>query len=199
MLTRKSAPKVKRGRVQKKNRWDQSPSYYTHVQPWPVIDRQRPGRGRHLLHRSDVERFLRMLPEWDELSHGLNAIVLAPFDDCMGYHVPGVVHVCAWERDLWWNDAIPGFVDDHRGILDRLGVAEAQQGHRLVLKWTTAQARAFQLTHVLLHELGHHHDRMTNRSGLSSRGEPFAEMYAARYADRIWERYCAGFGDPATE
>jgi hypothetical protein len=53
--------------------------------------------------------------------------------------------------------------------------------------------------HVLLHELGHHHDRMTTRSrNEAARGESYAETYANRYADRIWEAYEAEFGFVST-
>jgi hypothetical protein len=198
MVTRrKSAPKVVGGKVQKKNRWDLSPSYYSHSQPWPLVDRKRPGQGRHLLHQADIHRFLKLLPEWVELSKGLNAIVLAPLSDAMGYHSPGVVHICAWEKELWWDDTIPGFVADHHALLQRLGVRTKEEEGRFILQWTVQQARAFQLLHVLIHELGHHHDRMTSRSGRGSRGESFAETYAWTTADVVWDRYCAEFGDPA--
>ena len=44
--------------------------------------------------------------------------------------------------------------------------------------------------HILLHELGHHHDRITTRSKVrASRGDSYAEQYALRYADRIWDEY----------
>jgi hypothetical protein len=197
LRARKSAPKVRNGRVQKKNRWDLSPSYYSHAELWPVIDRKRPGRGRHLLRKADVERFLQLLPDWPELSRGLNAIVLAPFERSMGYHTPGVVHLCAWERDLWWNDTVPAFVEDHSATLNQLGVKTRNDDGRLVVMWTADQARAFQLLHVLVHELGHHHDRMTTRSQRASRGELFAESYAVTSGKVIWQRYCSEFGDPA--
>jgi len=49
----------------------------------------------------------------------------------------------------------------------------------------------------LLHELGHHHDRMTTKSKrTASRGEGYAERYALAYADRIWESYLNEFGLP---
>jgi len=49
--------------------------------------------------------------------------------------------------------------------------------------------------HVLLHELGHHHDRMTTRSQVDAgRGELYAELYANKYMDRIWEDYVRVFG-----
>jgi hypothetical protein len=63
------------------------------------------------------------------------------------------------------------------------------------LEWTESQARACQLLHVLLHELGHHHDRMTNRSKTrAARGEPYAERYALRYEAGIWDAYLQEFG-----
>lgn len=59
------------------------------------------------------------------------------------------------------------------------------------------EIRAYQLLHVALHELGHHHDRMTTKSKRrASRGEGFAERHALNYGDRIWERYLEAFGLP---
>jgi len=195
-MVRKSAPKVRGGRVQKKNNWTLTPNYYSTNQPFPVIDRERPGDGyRHLLRRRDIEGFIAILPDWDRLSNGLNAIVLARHDDAMGWHASGVVAVCAWERDLWWHDTDPDFVDEHREVFDLLGVVVEARDRRLVTEWTEGQARAFQLVHVLLHELGHHHDRMTTRSRRgAARGESFAEEYARRYEARIWNDYIERFG-----
>ena len=48
---------------------------------------------------------------------------------------------------------------------------------------------------IFLHELGHHHDRMTTRSRRgTARGEAYAENYALAYADRIWDGYVDAFG-----
>jgi hypothetical protein len=101
---RKSAPQVIKGRVQKKNNWNRSPDYYDAPLPsMVVIDRKRPGDGyKHVLHKSDIYRFLELLPDWNNLAVGLNAIVLAPGEyHTDGYHVPGVVHICAWESGIW--------------------------------------------------------------------------------------------------
>jgi hypothetical protein len=47
----------------------------------------------------------------------------------------------------------------------------------------------------LLHELGHHHDRMTTRSRrVGCRGEGYAEGYAWEYERLVWDRYLATFG-----
>ena len=122
-INRKSTPKVIDGRVQKKNDWDWTPSYYNTPQPTPLIDRQRPGKGyRHVLKQRDIETFIGLLPDWNELSKGLNAIVLAPGEYSIGgWHTPGVVAVCAWEADLWIDYAI-GHYEEHKPIFDRLGV-----------------------------------------------------------------------------
>jgi hypothetical protein len=49
--------------------------------------------------------------------------------------------------------------------------------------------------HVLLHELGHHHDRITTRSQRdAARGESYAEAYAMRYVEALWHRYFSEFG-----
>ena len=97
-FNRKATPRDKRGRVQKKNNWVETPGYYNTPQALPFIDRRRPGAGyRHFLKKRDIYAFIDLLPDWPELSRGLNAIVLAPGQwDADGYHLPGVVHLCAW-------------------------------------------------------------------------------------------------------
>jgi hypothetical protein len=60
--------------------------------------------------------------------------------------------------------------------------------------FTEATVQAFQLVHVLLHEIGHHHDRMTSpRRRRSTRGERYAEAYARKHGEQIWADYCRLF------
>lgn len=173
------------------------------------MDRQRPGQGyRHLLTKQQVYQFIDILPDWGELSRGLNAVVLAPGDEsAMGWHRPGVVAVCAWDADLEceWDTE---FLEPHQDVLLRLGVPKESIYHTLedeqfarpdplaqLCRFTERSARGFQLMHVFLHELGHHHDRMTTRSRRrASRGESYAEQYAIRYGEQIWESYFKVFG-----
>jgi hypothetical protein len=183
--------------VRPKNNWARSPDYDVTPQPRLFVDRRRPGPGyRHLLLKRDVHRFVGLLPDWDELSQGLNAIVLAPGSPrLLGYHRPGLVALCAWERTLervWHVD----FVAEHRFILTLLGVpVEAEGGAWRRCRFTEATARGFHLLHVLLHELGHHHDQMTTRARRDScRGEPFAEDFANDLALRVFDRYVRAFG-----
>jgi hypothetical protein len=193
---RRSTPKVRAGRVQRKNRSAETPSYYNTPQDLPVVDRRKPGIGyRHVLKKQDIITFISILPDWNELSKGLNAIVLAPGEfNCQGWCDRGVVAVCAWERDLW-GEVQSYWYQEHQDILERMEVPcqETDEGYYL-LKWTEASVRAFQLLHVLLHELGHHHDRMTTRSRrAASRGERYAEQYARNYETLIWDRYVQVF------
>lgn len=162
---RKTTPRVVGGKVQRKNRSAETPSFYNTPQDMPRIIREKPGRGyRHVLRKSDVVDFVSIVPQWDELSRGLNAVVLAPGDEeCMGWHASGVVRVCAWERDLW-KEWATWFYEEHCDILERMSVpCERIDSQAHLCKFTEATVRAFQLLHILLHELGHHHDRMTTK------------------------------------
>ena len=112
----------------------------------------------------------------------------------MGWHRRGVIAVCAWPESLWTEDLSKDWYWDHAEVLEQLGVAVWKVGYRWVAEWTEDQARAFQLLHVFLHELGHHHDRMTTRSERDvARGEPFAERFALELAERIWDDYLRVF------
>jgi hypothetical protein len=195
-LNRKSDPKVTGGIVQRKNNWAATPNYYNMEQAPPMIDRRRPGKGfRHLLKRKDVEAFIGILPDWNELSIGLNAIVLSSGNlDIFGYHTLGVVHVCAWDEQLWIELSHRGF-EAERAIIENLRVPYEAKKNKVVCKFNERTARAHQLLATLLHELGHHHDRMTTRTKVSAdRGESYAEDYARKYAERIWTRYQEVFG-----
>lgn len=202
---RKSTPAVKGGRVQKKNDWSLTPNYYSHAQREVIIDRKRPGKGyRHLLKPSDIRRFIAILPDWDELSTGLNAVVLAPGEGnptgyTFGYHTPGVVHICAWELgdrdDPLWHDFSEECYERDKEMYARWGVPCEPIKNGCLCQFTEATVRAHQLLQTLLHELGHHHDRMTTKSRrYAGRGESYAEEYALRYEALIWDRYQQTFG-----
>ena len=210
---RRSAMRVRNGRVAKKNNWRLDPANYRAVHQSEIrLDRRRPGEySRHLITIAQLRRFIELLPEWDEVAIGLNAIVLDTATDWAGWYGPGVVAICAWDHELWdwWS---PAFVDEHREILDLLAVEcvplERSPEYReraarglemptgsLEIRWTEPQARAYQLLHILPHELGHHHDRITSRrKRTTGRGEPYAETYANRVMRQIWPAYARTFG-----
>lgn len=168
----------------------ETPNYYNTPQDHLVIDRRRPGRGFvHLLRKRDITQFINLIPDWDELSQGLDAIVLSEGSrHHYGWHVPGVVHICAWPRTLW-ELTDPDFVDENEDFLQALGCRYKKCGNQVRIHWTRRQARAFQLLDVLLHELGHHHDRMNTQSQFdSARGEPYAEDFARERRHELLER-----------
>ncbi len=194
-LNRKTNPRVIGGRVQKKHNHALTVTYWNTLQPIPVIDKERPGFGyRHYLRKKDVAAFLRLLPDWAELSQGLDAVLLAAGRSTgEGWYDVGIVGLCAWANDPW-KVVTPEFYAEHELILTRLGVACEPQKEGYLCKFTAGAVRAYQLLHIFLHELGHHHDRMTTRRRCSSgRGESYAEYYAHRYEQEVWARYVETF------
>jgi hypothetical protein len=210
--------RVRDGRVQKKNNWSFDRGNLTAVAPRDVaVERRKPGEGyRHVMTVSDLRTFLELLPDWDELAVGLRAIVLGgeeACDDCMGwYGPPGLIGICGWDHDLWWDIIEESWLDEHRPVLELLNVERrllSEQEERELLgpfagsfddrsfelRWTAGQARAFQLLHILPHELGHHHDRITTSGKRRpQRGESYAENYANHVVRAVWSAYTRTFG-----
>ncbi|UCF62668.1 MAG: hypothetical protein JSW33_08735 [bacterium] len=188
----RTATKVKRGTVQFKNRWEQSPNIYNAQFDVPFIDKEKPGRDyKHLLRKHEVAAFLELLPKWEQLSQGLNVILLASGEyDTLGWHENGIVAICAWDRDIYWENCEPSFLDEHKRVFSKLSIPFKCTGKFYEVDFTIESAKDFQLVHVLVHELGHHHDRMTTKSKIfPARGESFAESYAKEYENEILSRY----------
>ena len=195
---RKSAMRVKDGRVAKKNNWvADHRDYYARPQAEIQIERTHPGAGhRHVVTIPQLREFIGLLPDWDELAVGLEAIsVYSGGHGWLGMSNPGVVVITAWEQDLWWPDTDAAWVAEVRDLLDLLHVEVVPAGDdgTLELRWTEPQARAFMLLDVLVHELGHHHDRMTTRGRGAPRGEPYAMAYARRVQSEVWPEYVRRF------
>ena len=196
IYARKTTPRVKSGKVQQKNRLSQTPNYYNTPQQYPIIDRQKPGWGwRHLIRKKDLSNFINILPEWNELSKGLDAIILASGNyGMLGWHDYGVIGICAWDREIVWDDCDEDFYNEHKEVFEKLNIPCVQKEKLWVVSFDEAAAKAFQLIHVFIHELGHHHDRMTTRSKENAaRGEEYAENYAKKYEDIIIDLYQRNF------
>jgi hypothetical protein len=194
---RRNALRTRDGRVEKKNNWvDDRGDYFAWTQSEIRLDRKRPGAGyRHVVTLRQLRDFLTLLPDWDEVARGLDAIVLDEGrDDAMGWYNDSVVALCAWpaESGLWW-EVDTSWLDDNAATLELLEVEVDEIDGRVGLLWTEAQARAFMLLDVLPHELGHHYDSLTTRSGRVGRGEPFATQYAQRTLETVWPAYCERF------
>ena len=191
--------RVRDGRVAQKNNWvPDHLDYYARPQSEILIERVHPGPGyRHVVTVRQLREFLELLPDWDELAVGLRAIsIYAGGHGWMGMSNPGVVVITAWEQDLWWPEVEASWVEEVSELLDLLGVEIAAcsgDSDALELRWTEPQARAFMLLDVLVHELGHHHDRMSTRGTRAPRGEPYAMDYARRVQSEIWPEYARRF------
>jgi hypothetical protein len=197
-IHRKSAMRVRDGRVRKKNNWTPDHrDYYARPQSEIQIERSHPGRGyRHVVTVRQLRDFLDLLPDWDELAVGLEAISIWRGNSrWLGLSNPGVVVITAWEQDLWWHQVEPTDLHDCVELLALLGVEIAHDEEvGLEVRWTEPQARAFMLLDVLVHELGHHHDRMVTRGPAAPRGEPYAIAYANRVLGEIFPAYVDRFG-----
>lgn len=206
--------RVRDGRVLKKNNWvPDHKDYYARTQSEIQIERTEPGPGhRHVVTVAQLRRFLEILPDWDELAIGLDAIsIWRGNEESWGFCNPGVVVITAWPRELWtwastsWAAEISDLLElleveivpdeeEGPGVTTEVEIAGQQvRSSRVELRWTEPQARGFMLLDVLAHELGHHHDRMTTRGPRAPRGEPYAEAYARRIQAEVWPEYVRRF------
>jgi hypothetical protein len=191
---RKSTPKVKDGRVQKKNRHDLTPSYWNTRQEELQLDIQKPGKGyKHFLKKRDIVRFLNLLPNWEELNIELDAVILAEGGGADGWYSNGVIAICAWEKDKTTSISKEYF-NHHKNIFDRLNVEYEIKSTGVICHFNENQIIAYQLLHILLHEFGHHHDRISTKDKKDvPRGEDYAEDYALKYEKVIWNRFFEEF------
>jgi hypothetical protein len=207
MLPRKTTPRVKDGRVQKKNRaTTTAPDGYTLGESLQLV-RHAPGpRHVHVVDEHDIRRFLELLPDWSTLSTGIHAIVLdrdRRFDGC--YRHDGVIVLASWPEEIVQEFSIE-YYDQHREVFERIGVpcevltepslegaiGKPEQYARCWFEPHTA--RDYLLMHVFLHELGHHHDRRTLPGATyCKRGEDYAEAWAVARERELWSRYRAWF------
>ena len=194
---RRTALKVRNGRVLKKNR----PTLSVHQRI--TILRRSPGLGfRHVVTKEDLLAFLDIIPGWPKYSAGLERIELEAGSDATEgsyafYHreETGGIYLCAWPDSLWvtWDRAH----FDYHPQLQELGVASEVKDKTVECRFTLAQARAFLLLHVFVHELGHHWQSINRRHHSTKLDEDFAECFANVRWPELHSRYVQVFGDPA--
>jgi hypothetical protein len=109
----------------------------------------------------------------------------------------GAIEIPAWEEDLWRWHTRP-FFEHHRSFFERIELAfDDADDDEVECRYTKAQAKAYLLLHVFLHELGHHVDRMQSKQQTAGRrGEELAERYANELLEVLWPSYLRMFGDP---
>lgn len=196
-FNRRTATKIKDGRVQRKN------CHRPTAHDGYVLDRESPGRGFcHVVSKRDIQAFIDIVPDWHRLSERLERIVLArPVEGCDGeyafYHreETGAIFLRAWRDDLWTDLAI-GYFDSHQNIFQTFGVSYDRLDDRVACRFTEAQARAFLLLHIFMHELGHHYDRIHQKHLGSSKGEDYAERFATSRFAQLFPAYVRVFGHP---
>lgn len=195
-INRKSSPKVIGGTVLRKNNHKKTPNYWNTEQDNVIIDLEKPGKGyKHFLKKKDVLTFIELIPKWDIFSEGLDAIVLAQGGEGWDgyYDNGGVICIAAWEKeqDIFVNKA---YFKEHKDLFNRLKIKSKKAKDGFFCEFTVEQIKAYQLLHVLLHELGHHFDRIKTKSKYqSSRGENYAEQFAFEYEEQMWIDYQNAF------
>src|SRR4051812_35806945 len=109
-MSRRTTWRKAGGRPLRRNDRRRAPDdIWTREQPEVRLERWAPGPGaRHLLTLAQLRDFLGLLPEWDTVVEGLDAIVLDGRErGLMGWCYPGVIGLCAWRRRLWWTHPSP--------------------------------------------------------------------------------------------
>lgn len=189
-MNRKTTPKVKDGKVQKKNRHDLTPNYWNTRQSVIQIDIENPGKGyKHFLKKRDIVRFLEILPHPNEIKKEFDAVLLARGGDADGWYLDGVVAICAWDKSMT-SSLSTNYFNDHKELFERLGVKYEVKKNGVICHFNEQQIRAYQLLHIFLHEIGHHHDRINTKSKRRpAKGEEYAESYAFKYEKIIWNKY----------
>jgi hypothetical protein len=196
-FNRRTATKIKDGRVQRKN--GHLPTGCLGY----VLDRESPGKGfRHVVSKRDLQAFIEVIPDSHRLCQRLERIVLARCSSENDgayefYHreETGAIFLNAWPENLW-IELETDYFEAHEPIFYRLGVSFDRAEQAVFCRFTEAQARAFTLLHVFLHELGHHHDHLHQKHRNSRRGEDYAERFATSRFEQLYLAYLRIFGDP---
>lgn len=246
---RKTTPRVKDGRVQRKNFRD---VWALDDGPLEVVT-EVPGLGyRHVVDEALLREFMALVPGWAEVSRGLRRVTLCDGDEHReGSYFDGQIELSAW-ADPPARAVNPWFFAEHRAIWERLGIRwrEAPElvsdvyiddlephlwdvfehydweiedsggvvigrdkstpgkpaicevvyvesrmqvyEKKVLVHFDRRSAADYVLLHVFLHELGHHVDAMMPpRKGFTRRGESYAELWALRTADAMWDAWLA--------
>ena len=204
---RKQSPKVVGGQVLRKN---------NHIKTSKlgyIVDRVRPGKGyKHVVRKKEIHDFIDLIPNWESICKDVESIILDAGDEWAdGYYQhqqsegTGIIWITAWKDELWRELSDEYFIE-HKWLLDRLEVINERlvdvvdETQEEIISWrcyfNEAQAKAFTLMHVFLHELGHHVDKMRSKKQDTCKGgENFAEGFANKLFNQIWPSYLQRFGD----
>lgn len=191
MYARKTATKIRNGRVSNKNRNEKTPNYWNTRQSEIQIDIQKPGKGyKHFLKKKDLIQFWNILPDKEKIGIELDAIILAEGNNmCDGWYQNGVICICAWEKEMS-REMNYKYFEDHKDLFERLEVKYILKKDSVVCDFNENQIKAFQLLRVMTHEIGHHIDRIrTRKRRTCPQGEVFAFKFEKVYEKKIWNKY----------
>ena len=196
MRGRKVTPKVRNGKVQKKDRHQ-----WTEFQD--LLDentfstiKMKPEEGYiHVVDQKCVLDFVSLIPDWENISKGLSALVLDS-EGCnhqtdINYY-PKSYHsiwLSAFPKDmtLYWSK---GFAMGHKKITDFLGVEQEEiDGGEIKTVWTKPKAQAWQLLHLFLYDLYCHFECFAQGKEKYYHQDKLAEEYAIKTAELIVSDY----------
>jgi len=192
---RKTTPKVKDGTVIKKNN-----HAITALQGY-VVDRERPDKGyKHVIKKKEIHDFIEIIPNWDEISLGIESIVLDSGDNSFdglyrhfSHENTGIIWLSAWPEKLWVNFDNEYFTE-HKWHFDSIGLKYEKENEEWICYFTEFQAKTFMLMHIFLHEMGHHVDKLRSKNkNQMLGGEEFAENFANKMFEEIWPIYSIKF------
>ena len=120
---RKTSPKVIGGLVQRKNNHTKTACLGY------VVDRVRPSKGfKHVLTKKDIHDFVDIIPDWNEISMGIESIILDRGDegfDGLYEHFhregTGIIWLSAWCKELW-VELNEDYYQEHRQYFEAFGV-----------------------------------------------------------------------------
>ena len=155
MYSRKTAPKVKDGKVQKKNNHS-----FTALQGY-IVDRVRPYKGfKHVIKKKEVHDFISLIDDWTEIGQGISKIILDEggdgFDGLYTHYFhekTGIIWLSAWPEEMW-VDFKEAYFSEHKWLFELFGVVYQKKNDEWHCYFTESQAKAFMLLHIFLHELG---------------------------------------------
>jgi len=192
MFVRKTATRIKKGTVQRKNRHAKTPNYWNKRQTEIQIDIENPGKGyKHFLKKRDIKQFLEILPYRDIIDIELDAVILGKYNlsGCDGYYWNGIICICAWEKEMTRSMGLKYF-EFHKEMFDKLGLKYSVKEDDVICYFTENQIKAFQLLRVMTHEIGHHIDRIKTKSKKRCpNGEKFANYVELDLEAKLWDKY----------
>ncbi|TDF37224.1 hypothetical protein EYS14_13790 [Alteromonadaceae bacterium M269] len=196
MRGRKVTPKVRDGKVQKKNRHQWTEFQELLDQETFSTIKMKPQEGYiHVVDRKSALKFVKLIPDWEDMSKGLSALV-PDIDGCnhqtdMNYYPNSYnsIWLSPFPKDmtLYWPKE---FGEGHKEVTDLLGIEQEEiDDEEIKTVWTKPKAQAWQLLHLFLYDLYCHHECMLQGKDNYHHSDKLAEEYAIKTSAIILPDY----------